>query len=127
MAHRVLIVEDDSSIAQTLVLAMRYIPAVEAQRAYNGEEALQMWLKQPADILLTDYHMREMNGLELVRELRNRGYTQPMLMLTAYDTIDLQRQAREAGVTELIPKPFFIDKLIDRVAELLGQSNAIDH
>ena len=126
MSYRVFIVEDDSSIAQTLILAMRYIPNVEAVRAYNGEEALRLWIAQPADILLTDFHMREMNGLELVRQLRSRNFTQPMLMLTAYDTIDLQREAREAGVTQLIPKPFFIDQLIDRVSELLSQTNDLD-
>jgi CheY-like chemotaxis protein len=120
-----MIVEDDSSIAQTMVLALRLIPNVEVDRAYNGEEALRLWTEKPADVLLTDYHMREMTGMELVRHLRANNYTQPMIMITAYDSVELQREAREAGVTQVIGKPFFIDQLIDRVSELLGQSKVI--
>ena len=125
MSYRVMIVEDDSSIAQTMVLALRLIPNVEVERAYNGEEALRLWTEKPADVLLTDYHMREMTGMELVRHLRANNFTQPMIMITAYDSVELQREAREAGVTQVIGKPFFIDQLIDRVSELLGQSKVI--
>lgn len=125
MSYRVMIVEDDSSIAQTMVLALRLIPNVEVDRAYNGEEALRLWNEKPADVLLTDYHMREMTGMELVRHLRDNNFTQPMIMITAYDSVELQREAREAGVTEVIAKPFFIDQLIDRVSELLGQSKVL--
>ena len=125
MSYRVMIVEDDSSIAQTMVLALRLIPNVEVDRAYNGEEALRLWTEKPADVLLTDYHMREMTGMELVRHLRANNFTQPMIMITAYDSVELQREAREAGVTQVIGKPFFIDQLIDRVSELLGQSKVI--
>ncbi|GAA5530078.1 response regulator [Herpetosiphon gulosus] len=119
MTKRILIAEDDTAIAMTLMIGLRSIPDVEVIRAYHGEEALNIWLHEPCDILLTDHHMREMSGLDLIRALRSQGATQPMLMITAYDSVKLQREAREAGATELIAKPFFIDQLIDKVSEKL--------
>ncbi|HEY1011449.1 MAG TPA: response regulator [Herpetosiphonaceae bacterium] len=122
MPRRILIVEDDTSIAQTLTLALRSIPDVQIERAYDGEAALALWNTSPAHIVVTDNHMREMSGLELTRHLRRSGAREPILMITAYDSVALQREAREAGVTQLIAKPFFIDELIDQVALLLPDS-----
>ncbi len=115
MKQRILLVEDDSAIAQTLMIAFRSLANVEVVRAFDGEEALRHWDEQPFDVILTDYHMREMSGLELAHHLRERKVTQPIVMITAYDSIQLQREAREVGVTELIPKPFFIDQMLDLV------------
>ncbi len=119
MRYRVIVVEDDSAIAQTLLMALGTLPDVEAVRAYSGDEALRLWAEQPAHLLLTDHNMREMTGVELVRQLRAQGATQPMLLLTAYDSIDVQHAASSAGVTEFIAKPFFIDQLLDRIGKLL--------
>ncbi len=119
MRYRVIVVEDDSAIAQTLLLALGTLPDVEAVRAYSGEEALRLWAERPADLLLTDHNMREMTGVELVRQLRAQGATQPMLLLTAYDSIAVQHAASSVGVTEFIAKPFFIDQLLDRIGKLL--------
>ena len=123
MPRRILIVEDDSSIAQTLLLMLRTLPDVEVERAFDGEEGLRMWRENPADILLTDNHMRGLTGVELVRVLRNEEQaTQPMLMITAYDSVNLQREARDAGVDELIAKPFFFDQLLDKIQEFLEKA-----
>ena len=119
MRYRVIVVEDDSAIAQTLLMALGTLPDVEAVRAYSGDEALRLWAERPADLLLTDHNMREMTGVELVRQLRAQGATQPMLLLTAYDSIDVQHAASSAGVTEFIAKPFFIDQMLDRIGKLL--------
>ena len=141
MTKRILIAEDDTAIAMTLMIGLRSIPDVEVVRAYHGEEALNLWLHEPCDILLTDHHMREMSGLDLIRALRSQGATQPiliralrsqgatqpMLMITAYDSVKLQREAREAGATELIAKPFFIDQLIDKVSEKLLDVSVVNH
>ena len=126
MPYRVMIVEDDSAIAQSLLLALKTLtsPAIDAVRAYSGEEAIRLWAEQPADLLLTDHNMREMSGVELVRHLRAQGATQPMLLLTAYDSIDVQHAARKAGVTEFISKPFFIDQLLDQISDLLGKGSS---
>jgi DNA-binding response OmpR family regulator len=126
MTYRVMIVEDDSAIAQSLLLALKTLtsPAIDAVRAYSGEEAIRLWAEQPADLLLTDHNMREMSGVELVGHLREQGATQPMLLLTAYDSIVVQLAARNAGVTDFIAKPFFIDQLLDQISDLLRKGSS---
>jgi CheY-like chemotaxis protein len=119
MKQQILVVEDDTSIAQTLLLMLKTLPNVEVRRAHDGEEGLAFWHQQPADLLLTDNNMRGMTGIDLVRTLRTEGFEQPMLMITAYDSVALQREARSVGVTELITKPFFFDELLDKVRSLL--------
>ncbi len=125
MTRHILIVEDDLAIAQTMLFALRLIPDVEVSRAADAEEALALLAEQSADIILTDHHMQGMSGVELVRELRAQGKTQPILLVTAYDTIQLQREARDAGITDIVPKPFEIDHLLDQVSKLLPQSQKV--
>ncbi len=125
MTRHILIVEDDLAIAQTLLFALRLIPDVEVSRAADAEEALALLAEQSADVILTDHHMQGMSGVELVRELRAQGKTQPILLVTAYDTIQLQREARDAGITAIVPKPFEIDHLLDQVSKLLPQTQKV--
>lgn len=119
MLRRVLVVEDDQWIAQSLLIALRTLPAVQIDLATDGEQALITWKASKYDLLLTDHHMREVSGMDVVRHLRQAGYSQPMLMVTAYDSLTLQREALDAGVTELISKPFSIEYLLQRAMELL--------
>ena len=123
MRYRVMVVEDDSSIAQILLVALGTLPNVEAVCAYSGEEAIRLWEERPADVVLVDYNMREMTGVELIRYLRERGATQPMLMVTAYDSIDVQHAASAAGVTSFITKPFFIDQLVAQIRAFLPKES----
>jgi DNA-binding response OmpR family regulator len=122
MTRHILVVEDDLAIAQTLLFALRLLPDVAVARAANAEEALTQLAQQSADIILTDHHMQGMSGVELVRELRGQGMTVPIMLITAYDTIQLQREARDAGITEIVPKPFQIDQLLEQVGALLPQT-----
>ncbi len=125
MTRHILVVEDDLPIAQTLLFALRLLPNVEVAHAGNAEIALTRLAEQSADLILTDHHMQGMSGVELVRELRGQGRTQPILLVTAYDTIQLQREARDAGITAIVPKPFEIDHLLDQVSKLLPQTQNV--
>jgi CheY-like chemotaxis protein len=122
MTRHILVVEDDLAIAQTLLFALRLLPDVEVVRSANAEEALIQLAQQVPDIILTDHHMHGMSGVDLVRQLRGQGITVPMILITAYDTIQLQREARDAGITEIVPKPFQIDQLLEQVGTLLPQT-----
>ena len=126
MTRQILVVEDDFAIAQTLLFALRLLPDVEVNRAVNAEEALQFLGQQSADIILTDHHMHGMSGVDMVRHLRSQGLTQPMMLITAYDTIQLQREAREAGINEIVPKPFQIDQLLAQVSDLLANPQKVN-
>jgi len=71
------------------------------------------------DILVLDIMLPEMNGLDLLRELRARGYKTPTLMLTARDTIDNRVTGLDAGADDYLVKPFAFPELLARVRALL--------
>ena len=118
---RILLVEDDGSIARIIMIAMRDIgvPYVIDQ-AYSAEEGLELWERQPYDIVLTDYNLRGMNGIALISALRARGAAKlPTVLFTAYDDARIQREARAVGVTRFVAKPFVIEEFVQLTRELL--------
>ncbi len=121
---RILTVEDDSHIGRIIQLAMPELGVpYEFAAVLTAEEGLELWQQQPFDLLLTDYNLRGMNGLKLITMLKDQGFNVPMVLITAYDNPQLAREAREVGVSAYIPKPFFIDELVN-VVRRLTSSNA---
>src|SRR5262249_29964251 len=97
----------------------------ELDIALSAEEGLELWQRQPYDLLLTDYNLRGMNGLKLIAALKAEGNTAPTILVTAYDTPKLAREARAQGVAAYIPKPFFMDELIDIIRRNLLKSRRV--
>lgn len=117
---RILIVEDDYHISRILQLAMAQGGAPYQQdSALSAEEALEMWHKHPYDLLLTDHNLRGMTGLQLVKTLRNQGEQAPIIVMTAYDTPQLEREARSLGISAYIPKPFLIEEVLEIIGRVL--------
>lgn len=117
---RILIVEDDYHISRILQLAMAQGGAPYQQdAALSAEEALEMWDKQPYDLLLTDYNLRGMTGLQLIQTLRDRGEQVPVMLMTAYDTPKLEREAKTLDIAAYIPKPFLIEEVLEKIERVL--------
>lgn len=118
---RILLVEDDGSIARIIMIAMRDIGVPYAiDQAYSAEEALDLWGQQPYDIVLTDYNLRGMNGIAMIAALRARGASDlPTVLFTAYDDARIQKEARAVGVTRFVTKPFVIEEFVKLTRELL--------
>jgi two-component system, OmpR family, response regulator len=118
---RILLVEDDGSIARIIMIAMRDIGVPYAiDQAYSAEEGLELWEQQPYDIVLTDYNLRGMNGIALISALRARGAAElPTVLFTAYDDARVQKDARAVGVTRFVAKPFVIEEFVRLTRELL--------
>jgi CheY-like chemotaxis protein len=121
-AVRVLVVEDDVHIGQLIGLTMPSLgrPYV-FMNAMCAAEALELWKQEPYDLLLTDYNLAGMNGIELMITLKEMGATAPMVLFTAYDTPELERQATHVGVAAYLAKPFDIDDMLEIISELLPQ------
>jgi|HigsolmetaAR202D_1030399.scaffolds.fasta_scaffold00005_102 Response regulator containing CheY-like receiver, AAA-type ATPase, and DNA-binding domains len=117
---RILIVEDDYHISRILQLAMTQsgVPC-QQDSALSAEEALEMWQKQSYDLLLTDHNLRGMTGLQLIRTLRSQGEQVPIIMMTAYDTPQLEREVRSLGISAYIPKPFLIEEVVAAIERVL--------
>lgn len=117
---RILLVEDDGSISQIIKIAINALyKSFDLDIAISAEEGLQLWHREPYDLLLTDYNLRGRNGLELITTLKADGATAPMVLFTAYDTPQLRNAARAANVTAFVAKPFFIDEFAELAHSLL--------
>jgi CheY-like chemotaxis protein len=125
---RILMVEDDGSIAQLLSIAMHTLDvSYQLDRAFSAEEGLALWNKQPYDLLLTDYNLRGMTGIALIETLKQQGVAVPMVLFTAYDTPRIRNEAQQAGVAAFITKPFFLDDFVSTTRELLpARSNNVN-
>ncbi len=122
---RILLVEDDNHIGRIVELALPELGMpYEFVTVLSAEEGLELWNQQPFDLLVADYNLRGMSGLKLIEVLKERGVTAPMVMVTAYDTDHLRREARALGVSAYLSKPFFMDELVETVRGLVAQHNA---
>lgn len=119
---RILLVEDDNHIGRIIELALPELGIpYEFITVLSAEEGLELWDVQPFDLLLTDFNLRGMSGLKLVEELRQRGASAPMILVTAYDSDEVRREARNLAIDAYLTKPFFMDELVEVVRRLLPQ------
>jgi len=82
------------------------------ERAANGVEALAKFDSSRPDLVLLDYQMPDMNGIDVLKELRRKGAEVPIVMITAYGTIERAVHAMKEGAYDFIPKPFDPEHLI---------------
>lgn len=120
---RILLVEDDSSISKVLALAMHELGLpYHLDQALSAEEGLELWEREPYDLLLTDFNLRGRSGLGLIGDLKQQGVTAPTVLFTAHDLAQIRREARTIGVTRFIAKPFIIEEFVNTVRMLLSMN-----
>ncbi len=114
---RILVVEDEARLARLIsrVLAEEGY-AVETQD--NGRQALVLALAEEFDLLIVDWMLPEVSGVQLVRRLRAAEVGTPALMLTARDQIEDRVEGLDAGADDYLPKPFAFPELLARVRAL---------
>lgn len=114
---RVLIVEDERKISAYVKRGLEEQGyAVDA--AYTGREALDWAEAVTFDLIVLDILLPEMNGLDVCRELRQRGLRTPVLMLTARDAVDDRVGGLDAGADDYLIKPFALKELLARLRAL---------
>ncbi len=119
---RILLVEDDNHIGRVIELALSDLGVpYEFTTVLSAEEGLDLWAQQPFDMLLTDYNLLGMTGLKLVELLAERGNRAPTVLVTAYDSPELRREARALNISAYLTKPFFMDELVETIRHLLPQ------
>ncbi|HUY92617.1 MAG TPA: response regulator [Pirellulales bacterium] len=121
MTTKILVV-DDSLVERLLVKGiLGRDPSFRIELAENGQEALEKIAESPPDLVVTDLVMPRLNGLELVRAVRLRDPTIPVILMTAYGDESTAVQALEAGAASYVPKAQRAERLIEtvrRVAEV---------
>ena len=120
-AGSLLVVDDFDSMRKVTSNQLRQLGAQKIIEAANGAEALKILTRQPITMVLSDWNMPIMSGLELLLALRSHPqlYGIPFLMITAEAERDRVMQAITAGVSELLVKPYTAGRLSDRVTKTL--------
>jgi two-component system, OmpR family, response regulator MprA len=119
----VIVVDDDLKLLKMLQRTLTY-DGLYVQTAASGEEALPLIDAHSPDLLIVDWMMPNMDGLTLVRRLRNGEKDAMILMLTARDTIDDRVQGLESGADDYLVKPFAPAELVARVHALLRRAES---
>ena len=124
-AHRILVVDDELGPREALrmILKSKY----QVMTAVNGPAALQILSTSPPEIVLLDIKMREMNGIEVLRAIKETDAAIEVIMMTAYASLQTARDAIAHGASEYLIKPFSkkevedaVDKALKRRAERTG-------
>lgn len=121
----ILIVEDDRNMR--LLTSARLSNTYTVLLACDGMEALEQIHKGGVDLVISDIMMPRMDGYELLKTIREEGYTMPYLLLTAKESIDAKQQGFELGTDDYMTKPFSSDELLWRVAALLRRANIAEN
>src|SRR5260370_41558248 len=112
----ILVVDDEEEIREGLELLLTSegsgVPSAEP-----GESGLGKLGEQPFDLLLLDVSLPDRNGLELLKEVRRRDPDLPVVLITAYGSIDMARAAFKGGALDFITKPWSNDELLAQVAQ----------
>ena len=121
---KILIAEDDQELCQLFshVLAKNGYAVKEVA---NGKEALAALGKDYYDLIISDIMMPQMDGYELVRQLRGSGNQTPVMMITARDAFDDMRKGYLSGTDDYMVKPINVNEMVLRVGALLRRSQMI--
>lgn len=116
---RILIVEDEDKLRRVLELQLRS-GGYEVELANSAEQGLK--LASNVDLVLTDLRLSGMDGLTMLETLRQRNSSQPVVVMTAYGTVENAVQAIKAGAADFLLKPFSLDHLMTVIAKALEYS-----
>ena len=114
---RILMVEDDQALCAAVDIHLRQ-QGYTVDYAHTGEDGLHFALQNAYDLILMDRMLPELDGLEAVRTLRSRGFSTPVLMLTALDGVPDRVDGLDAGADDYLAKPFAAEELLARIRAL---------
>ncbi len=115
---RILLVEDDSEFAEKVNMLLsleRYVIDVIP----NGADAMYALKNSSYDLLIVDWHLPEVTGVEIVKRYRALGGVAPILMLTGETSMDSKESGLDSGADDYLTKPFHVRELLARVRALL--------
>jgi two-component system, response regulator FlrC len=120
----ILVVEDDRPLQDALVSTLS-MAGYKVLAASDGGEALKVLADSAVDLVVSDVQMQPVDGAELLRRLREKPAAPPVLLMTAYGTIDQAVAAMRNGAVDYLVKPFEADELERRVARFARPARAV--
>lgn len=121
----VLVVEDTAPMRKLITSVLETLGVGRVYSAENGERGFEMFRRENPDIVIADWHMEPMSGIELTREIRSSAQSPnrmaPIVLVTGYSALNRVAEARDAGVTEFLVKPFSANDLAKRLAYVINK------
>jgi two-component system OmpR family response regulator len=118
---RVLVVDDEPSIVDAVSTALRY-EGYDVQEAFSGREALAAIARHEPDLIVLDWMLPDIEGIEVGRRLRARGFKTAVLFLTAKDATENKVEALRAGGDDYVTKPFSLAEIVARTEAILRRT-----
>ncbi|PKP22603.1 MAG: two-component system response regulator [Bacteroidetes bacterium HGW-Bacteroidetes-21] len=124
MSKCILIIDDSESIRELVALTLESA-GFFVKKAIDGKDALSYLINNDTQLIITDLHMPNLDGIQLIGEIRKieQHTTTPILLLTTELSAIKKEEARMAGATGWIVKPFNQQKLLEIIKRLIGGSN----
>ncbi|HBE10421.1 MAG: response regulator transcription factor [Eubacterium sp.] len=120
---RILVIEDEEKIARFIELELKH-EGNTVTKVFDGRSGLDKALEEDFDLILLDVMLPELNGIEVLRRLRQKKET-PVIMLTARDAVMDKVAGLDAGADDYITKPFAIEELLARIRVALKKRQVV--
>ncbi|MFU2203174.1 response regulator transcription factor [Streptococcus hyovaginalis] len=122
---KLLLVEDDLSLSNSVFDFLEDF--VDVMQVFDGEEGLYEAESGVYDLILLDLMLPEKNGFQVLKELREKGITTPVLIMTAKESLDDKGHGFELGTDDYLTKPFYLEELKMRIQALLKRSGKLSN
>jgi two-component system, OmpR family, response regulator len=120
-APKVLVVDDERSIVDAVATALRY-EGFDVREEQTGRGAMQAVVEFSPDLVVLDWMLPDLEGIEVGRRLRDRGFKTAILFLTAKDAVENKVEALRAGGDDYVTKPFSLAEIVARVQAILRRT-----
>jgi len=115
---KILVVDDEAPLREILQRGLAQMGGFSVEVARNGQEAIDKIEKEIFDLVLTDLMMPEMDGMELLKLIKGTRPEMPVIMMTAYGSIDTAVEAMKTGANDYITKPVDLKDLLLRISKV---------
>jgi two-component system OmpR family response regulator len=122
---RVLVVDDEPNIAELLMMALRY-EGWDVRTAGTGREAVAAAREHAPDVVVLDWMLPDLDGLEVLRRVRQHDDRVPVLFLTARDAVEDRVAGLTAGGDDYVTKPFSLEEVVARVRALVRRTGVLE-
>lgn len=124
ITEKILIIEDEEKIARFIELELKF-EGYEVEKAFNGRDGLELVKTRPFDLVLLDIMLPGLNGIEVLRRIRQFSDL-PVILLTARDAVVDKVTGLDGGANDYITKPFAIEELLARIRVALRKKSGND-
>ena len=128
MRVRILVVEDDDTMRDFIVEILGSVGFTNLTTALDGIEAWRKFEQgEQFDLVICDWIMPGMDGLEVLKNIRDSRAAIPFILVTVRDSEDAIKRAVDRGVTAFLSKPLMPDQLVAEVLKVLSDSSVLEH